>query len=199
MDSEIVAKEQSVHFPRFLFIILFYDCLPLCSENVPFYCHVHIWQWCVILPPHLWGSWNCVFSKQFWAESPDLTVLSEIECITLSLQYIYCFQLFLPLLLKSAAVETFIQAASEDLFLYKTVNRTYCSYSLLPAFCVLSRMSCVVTHVDELVFYCMETVALGCWTNFHIWVLWSWQCCFYCERRRNCSSTGSLKSFINIL
>lgn len=43
-----------------------------------------------------WGSWNCAFSKQFWAESPDVTVLSEIECINLILQYIYIFLFFLP-------------------------------------------------------------------------------------------------------
>ena len=43
-----------------------------------------------------WGSWNCAFSKQFWAESPDVTVLSEIECINLILQYIYIFLFFSP-------------------------------------------------------------------------------------------------------
>lgn len=86
---------------------------------------VHVWQWCITLPPyHLWGSWNCVFSKQFWAGSPDLTVPWEIECITLSLQYIYSSQLFHPLVLKSTAAGMFMQAVSEDLFLHKMVNRT---------------------------------------------------------------------------
>lgn len=40
MDSEIVAAAQFAHFPQlfiYLLIILFFDCLPLCSENVPFY------------------------------------------------------------------------------------------------------------------------------------------------------------------
>ena len=42
MDSEIVAAAQFAHFSQlfiYLFIILFFVCVPLCSKNVPFYCH----------------------------------------------------------------------------------------------------------------------------------------------------------------
>lgn len=126
MDLEIVTKAQSVHVQAF-YLFTYYFVLWL-SASLLWKCPILL-SLCMFGNDasyyHLifWCSWNGVFSKQLWAESPDLTVPSEIECISLILQYICCFQLFLPLLLKSAAVEVLMQAVSEDLFLYKTVNR----------------------------------------------------------------------------
>ncbi len=176
-------------------------CLPALGMS-HFTVIVHIWQWCIILPPHLWGSWNCVVSKQFWADSPGITVLSEIECITLSLQNIYCFQLCLPLLLKSTAVETFIQAVSEDLFLYKTVNRTdtavivFSQLSVYSAVCPvwwLMLMSlCFIAGIFQRKWWRLVVgPMLICTLAFVISTVLLLLC--------NCSFTGSLKSFINIL
>lgn len=110
-----------------------------------------------------WGSWNCAFSKQFWAESPDVTVLSEIECINLILQYIYIFLFFLPLLVKSMAVEIFMWTVSEDLCVYEIVNRAD-SAVIVPGFCMCSAESPVSRWRDS---------------SFAQWLLKSLYC-FYC-------------------
>lgn len=111
--SSVAAKAHPVRSPRFLF---YYSVMWLCCSLL-WGCPISL-SFCAfgndVSYYHLilGGSWNCVFSKQFWAERPDLTVLSGFECITSTLQYIYYLQLFLSLLLKSSAVEVFMQTVS---------------------------------------------------------------------------------------
>lgn len=130
----ITAKADSEKCSIFSVIHVLFCSMTVClsCENVPLYCHCA----CLAVIYHittvfLRGSHNCVFSQQFWAESPDLTVQGEMKCIALNLQCIYCFQLVGNV--NAGRLWGFIPILTSK-------HNWYCSYSLLPAFCALNRV-----------------------------------------------------------